>query len=136
MRQINDLFGPAFAREFRRQDWGFFNEGYGYDLFAPRFTDTLAAMAFGGAGMTIEVYDGAPLDRRFARHLTVMWSMLGHRRRQPKRKLLRNLHDSYVHARSTRGARRSSQPNRTYEPHSTAGAQGARPEGSALLLQG
>ena len=76
VRQINDMFGPAFAREFRRNDWKFFNEGYGYDLFAPRFTDTIAVMAYAAAGMTIEVYDGAPLDRRFARHLTVMWSMI------------------------------------------------------------
>jgi hypothetical protein len=37
--------------------------GYGYDLFAPRFTDTIAVMAYAAAGMTIEVYDGAPLDR-------------------------------------------------------------------------
>ena len=116
VRQIYDLFGPAFAREFRRNDWQFFNEGYGYDLFAPRFTDTIAVMAYAAAGMTIEVYDGAPLDRRFARHLTVMWSMIGTGAANRKR-LQRNLHESYVQA-LDEGRRGALEPNRTYEPHS------------------
>ncbi len=117
VRQINDMFGPAYAREFRRQDWGFFNRGYGYDFFAPRFTDTLATMGFGGAGMTIEVYDGAPLDRRFERHLTVMWLTLATAAAN-KRKLLRDLHNSYVDA-LDEGRKGKLQPNRTYEPRST-----------------
>jgi hypothetical protein len=116
VRQINDLFGPAFAREFRRRDWPFFNRGYGYDLFAPRFTDTLAVMGFGGAGMTVEVYDGSPLDKRFPKHLTVMWSMLG-TATSNRRRLLRDLHQSYVDA-LTEGRRGLLEPNRTYEPHS------------------
>lgn len=117
VRQINDMFGPAFAREFRQRDWPFFNRGYGYDLFAPRFTDTFSVMAFSGAGMTIEVYNGAPLAGRFARHLTVMWSMLGTAAAN-RRKLLRDLHRSYVDALSE-GRRGALQPNRTYEPHSS-----------------
>ncbi len=117
VRQINDLFGPVFAREFRQRDWPFFNRGYGYDLFAPRFTDTFSVMAFGGAGMTIEVYNGAPLDRRFARHLTVMWSMLG-TAASSRRRLLRDLHRTYADALSE-GRRGALEPNRTYEPHSS-----------------
>ena len=116
VRQINDVFGPAFARAFRSRDWPFFNEGYGYDLFAPRFTDTFAVMAYGAAGMTIEVYDGAPLDLRFQRHLTVMWSMLATAAAN-RRKLLRQLHDTYVTA-LDEGRRGVLEPNRTYEPHS------------------
>ena len=116
VRQINDMFGPVYAREFRRQDWGFFNRGYGYDFFAPRFTDTLATMGFGGAGMTIEVYDGAPLDRRFDRQLTIMWLTLGTAAAN-KRKLLRDLHNSYADA-LDEGRKGKLQPNRTYEPRS------------------
>lgn len=116
VHQINDIFGPAFARQFRRNDWRFFNRGYDYDLFAPRFTDTFDVMAFGGAGMTIEVYDGAPLNRRFPKHLTVMWTMLG-TAASNRRKLLRALHRTYVDALSE-GRRGVLQPNRTYEPHS------------------
>ncbi len=116
VRQINELFGPAFGREFRRNGWPYFNRGYGYDLFAPRFTDTFAVMAFGAAGMTIEVYDGAPLDRRFDRQLTVMWSMLATASSR-RRKLLRDLHRTYVTA-LQEGRRGQLQPNRTYEPRS------------------
>ncbi|HEY6567675.1 MAG TPA: M14 family zinc carboxypeptidase [Actinomycetota bacterium] len=116
VRQINDLFGPAFAREFRKRDFDFFNRGYGYDLFAPRFTDTFAVMAFGGAGMTVEVCQYAALDRRFARHITTMWSMLGTAAANRKR-LLRELHRSYVDA-LDEGRRGQLQPNKTYEPHS------------------
>jgi hypothetical protein len=116
VRQINDTFGPAFAREFRSRDWPFFNEGYGYDLFAPRFTDTFAVMAYGAAGMTIEVYEDAPLQLRFQRHLTVMWSMLATAAAN-RRKLLRQLHDTYVIA-LDEGRRGQLEPNRTYEPHS------------------
>lgn len=115
VRQINDIFGPAFAREFRSRDWKFFNRGYGYDLFAPRFTDTFAVMAYGAAGMTIEVYEDAPLDRRFQRHLTVMWSMLATAAAN-RRKLLRQLHDTYVSA-LAEGRRGQLEPNRTYGPH-------------------
>jgi len=116
VRQINDIFGPVFARAFRSRDWKFFNEGYGYDLFAPRFTDTFAVMAYGAAGMTIEVYEGSPLARRFERHLTVMWSMLATAAAN-RRKLLRQLHDTYVTA-LEEGRRGQLEPNRTYEPHS------------------
>ncbi len=73
-------------------------------------------MGFGGAGMTIEVYDGAPLDRRFDRHLTIMWSTLSTAAAN-KRKLLRDLHHLYVDA-VDEGRRGQLQPNRTYEPHS------------------
>lgn len=116
VRQINDTFGPAYAREFRRNGWAFFNRGYGYDLFAPRFTDTFAVMAYGAAGMTIEVYDGGPLHKRFDRQLTVMWSMLA-TAAGDRRKLLRQLHDTYVSA-MQEGRRGQLQPNRTYEPRS------------------
>lgn len=116
VRSINDVFAPAFARTFRGEGWKYFNRGYGYDLFAPRFTDTLAIMGFGSVGMTLEHYNGAPLDVRYTKHLTEMWLTLATAARH-KRKLLRGLHREYVDA-LAEGRRGQLEPNRTYEPGS------------------
>ncbi|MGZ8578718.1 MAG: M14 family zinc carboxypeptidase, partial [Actinomycetota bacterium] len=73
---INDVYGPAIAREFERNDWKYFNRGKGYDFFSPIFTDTITSDGFQGAGMTIEVYNGAPIRKRFLRQRAVMWVSL------------------------------------------------------------
>jgi len=70
-----DAFGNAFGARFDVEGWDYFHGGV-YDFFASQFNDTLVAHGFQGAGMTIEVYNGATLDRRFARHLTVQWVAL------------------------------------------------------------
>ncbi len=75
MRQIDDLYGPAMARLFHRNDWPFFNGGI-YDFLAPQFNDTGTSLGFNGVGMTLEVYNGSPMDRRFARQLGIQWACL------------------------------------------------------------
>ena len=74
IRWINNL-GNAFGAEFDDRGMGYFH-GNVYDFFASQFNDTLAAHGFQGAGMTIEVYNGATLDKRFERHLVVQWVAL------------------------------------------------------------
>ncbi|MEX1100853.1 MAG: M14 family zinc carboxypeptidase [Actinomycetota bacterium] len=69
---IEDLYGAAFAAEFVERGWDFFN-GSVYDFFAPQFGDTLGAMGFQGAGMTIEVYNGTTIERRSTKHLVIQW---------------------------------------------------------------
>lgn len=70
-----DELGNAVGARFDAQGMGYFH-GNVYDFFASQFNDTLAAHGFQGAGMTIEVYNGATLDKRFARHITVQWVAL------------------------------------------------------------
>ena len=45
-------------------------------LLAPQFNDTGATLGMGAAGLTLEVYNGAPLDRRFHRQSTIAWVCL------------------------------------------------------------
>ena len=135
VRQINDLFGPAFAREFRSRDWQFFNEGYGYDLFAPAVHGHAR-----GHGLRRRRHDDRGLRRRAARppvrpapHGDVVDA--GHGAPRTGSGCCATC-TSPTWTRSTRGVAAQLEPNRTYEPHSTAGAHGARPEGAPLLLQG
>ncbi len=76
IHDIYDVYGPVMAKEFKRRGWHYFNQGYGYDFFSPIFTDTLTSFGFQGAGMTVEVYDGTSIYRRWNRHHTVMWVTL------------------------------------------------------------
>jgi hypothetical protein len=84
MRQIDDIYGPAMARAHREVDWPFFNGGI-YDFLAPQFNDTGTALGFSSVGMTIEVYNGATMAKRFERQIGIMWACLwrlaGNRRR-------------------------------------------------------
>ncbi len=111
MRQIDDLYGPAMARLFHRNDWPFFNGGI-YDFLAPQFNDTGTALGFNGVGMTIEVYNEAPLDRRFARQLGIqmacLWQAATNRRR-----ILRAWHDASVTA-VEQGKAGKREPNKRY----------------------
>ena len=94
---INDVYGPAMAREFRRRNWEFFNRGQGYDFFAPIFTDTLTSFGFQGVGMTIEVYNGATIVKRFKRQTSIMWVTLS-AAAERKERFLRGWHASFVQA--------------------------------------
>ncbi len=58
MRWIEDVYGAAISRQFRKEGEVFFHGGI-YDFFAPQYNDTGSAFGFGAAGMTIEVYNGA-----------------------------------------------------------------------------
>ena len=83
-RQIHDIYnvyGPVMAKEFQRRGWHYFNQGYGYDFFSPIFTDTLTSFGFQGAGMTVEVYDGA----RSTSGGTAITPSCGSRSRRPPR---------------------------------------------------
>ncbi len=110
IRWINSL-GRAFSAEYERQDLGYFH-GNVYDFFASQFNDTLVAHGFQGAGMTIEVYNSAPLDRRYERHLVVQWVALTMAARNVPAKLGK-LHDIFVTA-VEEGRAGFLEPNRRY----------------------
>jgi Zinc carboxypeptidase len=109
--QIANLFGPAMARLYRRNDWPFFNGGV-YDFFAPQFNDTGTSFGFNSTGMTIEVYNGAPMSARFVRQLSIQWANLWAATTH-RRKLLRDVHDAYVLA-VQEGKAGVREPNRRY----------------------
>lgn len=111
MRQIDDLYGPAMARLFHRNDWPFFNGGI-YDFFAPQFNDTGTSLGFNGVGMTLEVYNGAPLDRRFDRQLGIQWACLWQAAKN-RRRILRAWHDASVTA-VEQGKAGKREPNKRY----------------------
>lgn len=94
---INDIYGPAIAAEFERRGWDYFNRGQGYDFFAPIFTDTLTSFGFQGTGMTIEIYNGAPIRKRFVRQRSVMWVTLAAAAAR-KERIFRSWHRSFVEA--------------------------------------
>ncbi|MGZ8570749.1 MAG: M14 family zinc carboxypeptidase, partial [Actinomycetota bacterium] len=110
---INDVYGPAIAREFERNDWKYFNRGKGYDFFSPIFTDTITSDGFQGAGMTIEVYNGAPIRKRFLRQRAVMWVSLAAAASR-KRRILQTWHRSFVEA-VDQGRRGHLLPNKVFE---------------------
>lgn len=111
MRQIDDLYGPAMARLFHRNGWPFFNGGI-YDFLAPQFNDTGTSLGFGGVGMTLEVYNGSPMDRRFARQLGIQWACLWQLARN-RRRVLRAWHDASVTA-VEQGKAGKLEPNKRY----------------------
>ena len=116
-RQIHDIYnvyGPVMAKEFQRRGWHYFNQGYGYDFFSPIFTDTLTSFGFQGAGMTVEVYDGAPIYQRWNRHHTVMWVTLAAAAAR-RRTLHLDRHTASVEA-AQQGRKGDLLPNRVYEP--------------------
>ncbi len=108
---IEDVYGAAISAEFVRQDEDFFHGGV-YDFFAPQFNDTGATLGMGAAGLTLEVYNGAPLDRRFHRQSTIAWVCLAQAAiRKPK--ILRQWHRSFVTA-VDEGRRGELERNRRY----------------------
>ena len=127
---INDL-GNAFGAEFDDQGLGYFH-GNVYDFFASQFNDTLAAHGFQGAGMTIEVYNGATLDKRFARHLVVQWVALTMAARNVPAKLAK-LHDIFGKAvEEGRGRHAGAEP--PLLPSGQGGAHAGRSAPGAPLL--
>jgi hypothetical protein len=106
-----DALGNAFGARFETEGWDYFH-GSVYDFFASQFNDTLAAHGFQGAGMTIEVYNGATLERRYARHLTVQWIALTMTARDVPA-TLEKLHAIHVRA-VDEGRRGELEPNRRY----------------------
>ena len=114
---INDVYGPAIGREFRGRGYDYFNRGYGYDFFAPIFTDTCTSFGFQGVGMTVEVYNGAEIHRRYNRQLAAMWIALWEAATH-KARILRGLHAAFVKA-VDEGRRGVLQPNRVYERDNT-----------------
>jgi hypothetical protein len=111
---INDVYGPAIAKEFARTGWDYFNRGQGYDFFAPIFTDTCTSFGFQGVGMTIEVYDGRQLSERYIRQLHVMWVALSTAAAH-KNRILRGWHAAYADA-VEEGRRGILQNNQVFEP--------------------
>jgi hypothetical protein len=111
MRQIDDLYGPAMARLFHRNDWPFFNGGI-YDFLAPQFNDTGASLGFNGVGMTLEVYNGSPLEKRFDRQLGIQWACLWQAAKN-RRRILRAWHDASVTA-VEQGKAGKLEPNKRY----------------------
>jgi hypothetical protein len=110
IRWINDL-GNAFGAEYDEQGLGYFH-GNVYDFFASQFNDTLAAHGFQGAGMTIEVYNAATLDKRFERQLVVQWVGLTMAARNVPAKLAK-LHDIFDKA-VEQGRAGTLEPNHRY----------------------
>ena len=96
MRWIEDVYGAAISRQFRKEGEVFFHGGI-YDFFAPQYNDTGSAFGFGAAGMTIEVYNGAPLERRVHRHYTVAMASLWQAANR-RASVLRGLHGLFEEA--------------------------------------
>jgi hypothetical protein len=117
IHDIYDVYGPAMGKEFRRRGWHYFNQGYGYDFFSPIFTDTLTSFGFQGAGMTVEVYDGTSIYRRWNRHHTVMWVTLAAAAAR-RRTLHLDRHTASVQA-VEQGRKGVLMPNRVYEPENS-----------------
>jgi len=111
MGQIADLYGPAMERFMHRRGDGFFHGGV-YDFFAPQFNDTITSLGFNGVGMTIEVFNGAPLDRRFGRQLGIQWACLWELTNHRKR-VLREWHDAGVES-VNEGRAGMLEPNKRY----------------------
>ncbi|MFN8233671.1 MAG: M14 family zinc carboxypeptidase [Actinomycetota bacterium] len=111
---INDVYGEAMSARFVADGEDFFHGGV-YDFFAAEFNDTVAANGFQAAGMTLEVYNGAPLDRRFARHSALAWTCLWAAARRGPR-VWREQHRAFVEA-VEQGRRGRLEPNeRTFHP--------------------
>ena len=113
IHDIYDVYGPAMAEEFERRGWNYFNQGYGYDFFSPIFTDTVTSFGFQGAGMTVEVYNGASIYRRWNQHHAVMWVTLATAAAR-SRKLHLDRHTASVEA-VQQGRKGDLLPNRVYE---------------------
>ena len=114
IHDIYEIYGPAIAKEFDRRKWQYFNQGYGYDFFSPIFTDTVTSLGFQGAGMTIEVYDGASIFKRWNHQLTVMWMTLATAAARSRRLHL-DRHRASVEA-VDQGRKGVLLPNRVFEP--------------------
>ena len=114
VHDIYDIYGPAIAKEFKRRKWDYFNQGYGYDFFSPIFTDTVTSLGFQGSGMTIEVYNGASIFKRWNHQLAVMWITLATAAARSERLLL-DRHRASVEA-VKQGREGVLLPNRVYEP--------------------
>ena len=96
VRWIEDVYGAAISRQFRKEGEVFFHGGI-YDFFAPQYNDTGSTFGFGAAGMTVEVYNGAPLDRRVHRHYTVAMASLWQAANR-RASVLRGLHGIFEEA--------------------------------------
>ena len=72
---INDLYSPAIAGEFDREEIKFFH-GAPYDFFATIFGDTVPTRGFHAAGMTFEKANFEAISVRFHEHFTSMWASL------------------------------------------------------------
>jgi hypothetical protein len=115
LRWVNDVFGPALAEEYEERDWGYFNHG-GYDFFAPIYGDTVPADGFQAVGITLEVYDGAPMPLRVQKRRVEFWRLLSEGAIHGE-ELLRSQHEAYVEA-LAQGRRGELEPNRVYAPGS------------------
>jgi len=113
---INELYGPALAAEFEARDWGFFNHN-GYDLFAPIYGDTVPVIGFQAAGMTVETYNGAPIDLRVEKNRVAFWVLLSQAALH-REELLVDQHEAYVDA-LRQGRRGTLEANVIQAPGST-----------------
>lgn len=112
---VNGVFGPALAEEYERNDWGFFNYA-GYDFFAPIYGDTVPSDGFQAVGITLEVYDGAPMSLRVKKRRVEFWRLLSEGAIYGE-ELLRSQHEAYVEA-VAQGRRGELEPNAVYRPGS------------------
>jgi hypothetical protein len=110
---IDELYGPALADEFEARDWGYFNRG-GYDLFLPAYGDAVPAVGFQAAGITLETYNGAPIDLRVEKNAVEFWTLLSEAALH-RAELLTGQHDAYVEA-VREGERGLLEPNDVYAP--------------------
>lgn len=112
---VTGVFGPALAEEYERNDWGYFNYA-GYDYFAPIYGDTVPANGFQAVGITLEVYDGAPMSLRVHKRRIEFWRLLSEGAIHSE-ELLLSQHDAYVEA-VRQGRRGELEPNAVYKPGS------------------
>jgi hypothetical protein len=112
---INELYGPALAEEFERNDWGYFNHG-GYDLFLPAYGDAVPVDGFQAAGITLETYSGAPIDLRVEKDRAEFWVLLSQAASHCI-DLLQEQHQAYVDA-VREGRRGILEPNEIQAPGS------------------
>lgn len=113
---INELYGPALAGAFEERDWGYFNHN-GYDLFAPIYGDTVPVLGFQAAGLTLETYNGAPIDLRVEKNRLEFWILLSQAALH-RPELLVEQHEAYVEA-VREGRRGTLQANLVQAPGST-----------------
>jgi hypothetical protein len=71
----DNLYAPAMAAEFNRQDIPFFQNAV-FDFFAPVYGDTTPSHLWGSVGMTFEKSNADPIAIRTYQHYVTQWVSL------------------------------------------------------------
>ena len=110
---INELYGPAMAAEFDRQQIPYFT-GATFDLFYAGYGDTAPTLGWNSAGMTFEQGSASPFDVKVYNQWLASW-MSASAAGMQRRRVLADWHGAYVEA-AAQGRAGQLQPNQVFNP--------------------